>query len=202
MNRIMLFLLIPVSLLLAQYQNPGYIKFESSQDWVIELNDSLKLSSNDTVKLESGIYSLKARPVISYSWPAIFIEDTVEVAPYDTLVYVLKSENSVVTDDTLNAAGIIHKPVVYSENRYIPSYEQNSLLKNTLIITAITSNWLSFYLKRQADDYYDKYRAGSNLKKINNYYDKTQQFDTLSGVMLGVSAAALSTYIYLTLSSN
>jgi hypothetical protein len=202
MSKIFFLLLLSVTWLLAQNKNMGYLKFESNQDWLIEINDSLKINSADVTELEPGSYYLKARPLLSYNWPAIFIEDTVHIKSSDTLVYALKPEKSTIKQNTYYNARAINKPIVYSDNKYVPAYENSSTLKNTLILTAIATNWLSFYLKRQADDYYDKYRAGSNLKKINNYYDKTQQFDTFSGVMLGVSAAALSTYIYLTLSEN
>jgi len=108
----------------------------------------------------------------------------------------LKSENS----NAQNLA-IYTQPKItsYSENGYQPSLRKHEKLKTGLIFSAIAANWFSFYLKRQADDYYKKYRSASDLSKINNSYDKSKQFDTYSSILLGVSAAALSSYIYLTL---
>ncbi|MGD9898170.1 MAG: hypothetical protein AB7T22_03485 [Calditrichaceae bacterium] len=71
------------------------------------------------------------------------------------------------------------------------------LIKPGLVITAITSNWLSFYLKRMADDHYDSYRNTSNLSDMRRNYNKAKDFDNYSSIALGVSAAALSTYLYL-----
>jgi hypothetical protein len=73
-------------------------------------------------------------------------------------------------------------------------------LKPGLAVTAVASNWLSFYLKRKADDYYDKYHSSSDLNRMNRYYDRTEQFDLYSAVMLGVSTAATVTFFYLLLS--
>lgn len=72
-------------------------------------------------------------------------------------------------------------------------------LKPGLVVTAITTNWLSFYLKRKADDYYDKYQSSSEVSRINHYYDKTEQFDMYSSVLLGVSTAATASFLYLLL---
>ncbi|MGD9486733.1 MAG: hypothetical protein AB7W47_01805 [Calditrichaceae bacterium] len=71
------------------------------------------------------------------------------------------------------------------------------LVKPGLVITAITSNWLSFYLKRIADDHYDSYKSTSNLSDMRRNYNKAKDFDNYSSIALGISAAALSTYLYL-----
>ncbi len=65
-----------------------------------------------------------------------------------------------------------------------------------LVVTAILSNWASFYLKRQADNYYGKYQRAASLKNIHHYYDKTAEFDRYSNAMLIVSGVALSAYLY------
>ncbi len=91
--------------------------------------------------------------------------------------------------------------------KYIPLKSQHlaksekikKYLKPGLATLAIMSNWGSFYLKRVADDYYDRYRSTSNLHEINYYYRKTQQFDQWSNVLLGVSVVSISVYLYLLL---
>ncbi len=69
--------------------------------------------------------------------------------------------------------------------------------RSGLMVTAVLSNWVSFYLKRQADTYYGKYRHSVSLKDINYYYDKTSAFDRYSNALLIVSGVALSAYLYL-----
>jgi hypothetical protein len=68
--------------------------------------------------------------------------------------------------------------------------------KPILAATSITTNWLSFYLKRKADDYYDKYKTSSNSEKIKKYYDRTERFDLYASIMLGVSTAATTAFFY------
>jgi len=68
--------------------------------------------------------------------------------------------------------------------------------KPVLAATAISTNWLSFYLKRKADGYYDKYEGSSNSSKIKHFYDRTEQYDLYSSLMLGVSTAATAAFFY------
>ncbi|MCD6374890.1 MAG: hypothetical protein J7L94_05145 [Caldisericaceae bacterium] len=92
--------------------------------------------------------------------------------------------------------------------KYIPLKSQHfskrqkikRYLKPGLATLALLSNWGSFYLKRVADDYYERYQHTSNLRQINYYYHKTQQFDQWSNVLLGVSVISISVYLYLLLS--
>lgn len=65
-----------------------------------------------------------------------------------------------------------------------------------LLTTAILTNWVSFYLKRRADDYYGKYRRASNIRKLTSYYNQTAEFDRFSNAMLLVSGVALTAYLY------
>ncbi len=72
-------------------------------------------------------------------------------------------------------------------------------LKPGLAALAIATNWASFYLKRKADDYYQRYHATSNLSKINEYYKQTQKFDRYSEIMLGISITGFTAYFALLL---
>ena len=196
MNKFILLLFFTFGISFA-WQQDGFIRFESSESWVVKLNDSLDVKTNQVYPLSPGKYFFKARPAISYSWPSIVVIDSMNVFSGDTTVFKLKQAEYLEEQKILSST--ITKPILYSEKDYIPKYENKNSIKTTLIISAVTANWISFYLKRRADSYYENYQSSSNLKKINHYYDQTKLYDNLSGIMLGVSVAALSTYIYFTL---
>lgn len=195
MNKKLLLFFICIGSAYAQ-NDSGFVYFGGDESWRVEISDSLTIQSGLLTKLPTGKYKFIARPQISYSWPAVIIEKTIEIQQADTLLFFLSVQNS-----TTQPLPIPMQPKItsYSENGYQPSIRKHPKLKTGLILSAIAANWLSFYLKRQADDYYKDYRSASNLSKINNFYDKSRKFDTYSNIMLGVSAAALSSYIYLSL---
>lgn len=101
----------------------------------------------------------------------------------------------------LQREGDVRQPIVFPSRESRPSLFKR-YLKPGLVVTAISANWLSFYLKRQADDYYDRYQTSSDISRINRYYDKTQQYDTISNVLLGVSTAATVSFLYLLLTDE
>ncbi len=195
MSKLMFAFIICISSVYAK-SDPGFVSFTGNESWLIEINDSLTVQTNMITKLPSGSYKFKARPQISYSWPAILIEDTFEIQAADTILFSLRVENSNVTTLPFQ---MTPKITAYSGNGYQPPIIKDTRLKTGLIISAFAANWLSFYLKRQADDYYHKYKSSSNGSKINDYFDKSNKLDTYSSIALGISAAALSSYIYLTL---
>jgi hypothetical protein len=171
-------------------QNYGYVKFESDKTWIIEINDSL-LTSPCLLEIES-------RPQISYVWPALSIDSSITITTGDTSYYRLAADisNSNTGDINMDLA----ETKVYKEADYQPQSQSYSKLKTGLLIGAIAANWVSFYLKRQADDNYSKYTHASNMDAINRYYDRAADFDKASTLMLSLSAAVLTGYIYLSLS--
>ncbi len=72
-------------------------------------------------------------------------------------------------------------------------------LKPGLAGFALLTNWSSFYFKRLADDYYQRYHHTSDISRLNTYYNKTQQYDQISNILLTVSVVSLSVYLYLLL---
>ena len=72
-----------------------------------------------------------------------------------------------------------------------------SYLKHGILVGSIASNWLSFYLKRQADMYYDSYKQSNNLSQLNHYYDKARRYDNYATTAIVVSGVALATYVYI-----
>jgi hypothetical protein len=85
------------------------------------------------------------------------------------------------------------KPVVMrSEDRSNSvSWEREGLVLGSLI-----SSWVSFYLKREADRYYDKYQRTTNPERLRSYADKTREYDRYSEIAIGVSITTLATYMY------
>ena len=196
MLKILIIIIIFISQSIAQQK--GVLTFKSSENWTIQVDDSLNIDSTQPISLKPGKHFFKARPQISYNWPATFIEDSLVISENDTTFITLHVPYNQNTPFKQLVEGQQNNPQIVLPNSGFIS-ENRTKIKSVLILSAVAANWMSFYLKRQADNYYDRYKGASSLKKLNNYYDKTQQFDTLSGVMLGVSAAALSGFIYLTL---
>lgn len=44
-------------------QDNGFVKFNANEMWVIKINDTL-ITSDQTIEMQSGNYSFKARPQI------------------------------------------------------------------------------------------------------------------------------------------
>jgi hypothetical protein len=177
-------------------QDSGYIKFDSQETWIIEINDTL-ITSNEVLKINSGTYAFSARPQISYSWPAVYNEGKISVSTNDTTHFTLSKDKSVADNVALNTS--LPKTTSYKDLDYHPQSYQYPKLKTGLLITSVAANWLAFYLKRQADNNYRKYGRASSISELNKYYDLAGDFDTASTVMLSISATALAGYIYIAL---
>jgi len=67
-----------------------------------------------------------------------------------------------------------------------------------LLITTITSNWLAFYLKRQADQAYDAYLHSGKVGEMNHHYERSQILDGASNVFLGLSTVSMVGFLYFT----
>jgi len=191
-----LHLLLHNSALLAQY---GTVIFEAEKPWIISIGDTLTILSDEEIELQEGEYNFSARPQISYSWPAIFVEGKVNIIQGEATSYQLNIQNSR-SNQTSALFMPITTPVKEQSINFIDA--DNNNYKTTFLLSAIAANWLSFYLKRKADDYYDSYQSAASLGNINDNYNKSKQFDTYSGVALGISTAALSWYIYVMLTEK
>jgi hypothetical protein len=177
------------------HETAGFVVIKSDRHWIIKIADSL-LTNGNILKLDSGTYTFYGRPQSSYSWPATFSEGTVSVAAQDTVIivpenFIIKEE--IETERLDNFKSFNNKPLSQ------PPVAYRQYVKNGLILSAVGTNWLSFYLKRVADDYYDRYGQNSSLPAINRDKQKMKQFDTYSQVTLGISAALLAAYIYISL---
>ena len=89
---------------------------------------------------------------------------------------------------------------IIDKESFSPKNKKNAgfkkFIKPGLIISSIALNWTSFYLKRQADNYYSDYQRTSNIKRMNNYYKKAELYDDLSNIALGAAVSSLSVFFY------
>jgi hypothetical protein len=183
-------------------QNPteyGYLQIPDTTKWQAQLNDSLVSNSPvNIITLSPGMYSLVLSPKNIKDWRVVSIRQEITIVAGDTLVPELSEiplDNAVIHDFRINTETHIQSPVIFSDK----NRKSNRYFRPVLILTAVTSNWAAFYLKRKADDYYSAYTKTSDLSKIQKNYDRAAQFDVYSTVMLGVSAGTLLTYMYLLL---
>lgn len=190
------FYLILLFIGLCSAQENGYADFLSDKNWVIEINDTL-INSNQLLSIKEGTYKFKARPQLSYSWPAIMVESEISILSGDTTFFQLSSEKSTV--QTPNFLSNLPKTTSYKNLNYKPNSLGYPKLKTGLLITSIATSWLAFYFKRAADSNYRKYTYSSSQAGIKKYYDRATNFDNVSNLTLMVSAAALSGYIYIAL---
>lgn len=194
MNKFIFLLLFLYGICFAQ--DEGYLKFKTTEQWVIEIEDSLTFTSDQVLQIRSGLYHFVARPQIAYRWPVILIKDQVDIMAGDTTYYKLSKDKSLVQNSPYNFTPRITS---YNNRNYQPSSTNYRQMKTGLIVSAIAANWLAFYFKRLADDNYSKYQSASSISTIKTYYDRAGRFDDFSSIMLGISAAALSGYIYMAL---
>jgi hypothetical protein len=68
--------------------------------------------------------------------------------------------------------------------------------KFLLLTGTVVTNWLAFYLKNLADENYEKYQTTGNPQLMNTYWNKTQKYDRLSDISIGISYAFLGGLIF------
>jgi len=228
----------------------GYLNLKSTAEMRVVLNDSIILNAPvDSVLLNPGSYSIKAKVINDRNWFSLPVTNTVQIQsgkttaiflepkyrrllqsfPSEAIIYtaedsLLGETPYIFNQETLfsylylEKVGFLRTQIDISGGQWpkmvrlqedknpesriiIPTQPPRKsgfrkYSKPILAATSITSNWLSFYLKRKADDYYDKYKASSNSSKISKYYDRTEQCDLYASVMLGVSTAATAAFFY------
>lgn len=191
-----LFLLIVIAWfnISAGQQSNGFIRIESDKNWIISIGDSL-FSNGENLKLPAGKYNFQGRPQISYNWPAIIIDGQITILSDDTVKIIPQNY-------LLNTTRVINpiEPKIYDyEAVKKDDYKKTTYLKNSLLFSAIVTNWLSFYLKREADGYYKQYGQAQSGNDIRKFKKKFNDYDDYSQIVLGISSAILSGYIYLSL---
>ena len=66
-----------------------------------------------------------------------------------------------------------------------------------LVVTSLLSSWASYFLKREADQTYQRYQRASDSREMIALYSQTKHYDTLSEIAIVVSATTLATYFYM-----
>jgi len=175
----------------SQEANRGFVALPDS-NWNLQpispANDSLQKISARLFAVPSGLQKLKILFLNDKRWNNWAVDTTLHIAPADTIFL------SRIVRPSLASPAFSVIPLTTEEQS---SDLLRHSLKPGLAALAVLSNWTSFYLKRKADDYYRDYRHSSDIRKLNDYYSKTQTFDTLSNIMLGVSVASVTSFLYL-----
>ena len=177
----------------------GFLYLTEINGWQVQIDDSLyNVRDSALIELPGGEHFLKIAPVNIKNWYftvqsypiTVYEGDTLEINISDLTYQFLKQQEFTIR----------HVPEIKTD---IYPKSKTSFFKRvvqpSLIVTAIAANWASFLSKRKADEFYLKYQQTSELSKMNYYYDKTTEYDRYASVLLGVSAATLSTYLFLLL---
>ena len=174
----------------------GFLYLTEINGWQVQIDDSLyNVSDSVVIELPGGEHTLKIAPVNIKNWYFTVQAYPITVYEGDTL--------------KINIADLTYQFLQQQKfaTRHIPEIKtdiypksQTSFFRRvvqpSLIVTAIAANWASFLTKRKADEFYLKYQQTSDLGEMNYYYDKTAEYDRYAAVLLSVSAAALSTYLF------
>lgn len=93
-------------------------------------------------------------------------------------------------------SGNIKSPVLMAS----PDRQQNTSLKTALLVTSFVTSWSAFYLKREADNSYNKYLRTGNPQDMRKFFNRTERYDNWADVALSVSVVSLGTFMYYLLS--
>jgi hypothetical protein len=66
-----------------------------------------------------------------------------------------------------------------------------------LIVTSVVSSWASFFYKRKADEYYDRYMHTADPFQMVMSFRRTQDFDRYADIALGISLVSLGIYLFI-----
>ena len=174
----------------------GHLYLMEINGWQVQIDDSLyNVRDSVLIELPSGDHILKIAPVNSKNW--YFTVHTYPITVYEG--DTLKVNISDLTYQLLKQQKFTTRQVPEIKTDIYPK-SKTSFLKRivhpSLIVTAIAANWASFLTKRKADEFYLKYQQTSQLGRMNYYYDKTTEYDRYASILLGISAATLSTYLF------
>jgi len=137
--------------------------------------------------------SIGATPVSVPFEPNKGKEFRLEKPGYRTQQFVLKKpEPYIITLEPLNMELVEETNHSFSHALFHTRLKSKFLFLTGTVVT----HWLSFYFKNVADDNYNKYAQTGDPHLMNKYWDKTQKYDRLSDITLGVSYAFLSGLIY------
>jgi hypothetical protein len=191
---IILMLLMFAGILPAQTPDaPGYLILPDSSTWTFIIDDSVITPQNyPVIPVAAGNHSLRLAPRHSRNWLERGSWWEINVQPAETLRVNPQPAISAATPYLPEVQQISRPDAPWNLRRFFSGND----LKPALLATAVVANWAAFALKRQADDYYNRYQKTSDLSRMQNYYSQTKTFDNAASVALGVSITALSAYFY------
>lgn len=111
------------------------------------------------------------------------------------ILFILMNQTLIAENKTFDRDSLVinKKTNLYQENLEYKKADLKApkLLKMKLseaiaLSIVVTSAWGSYYSKKQANNYFDKYEH-SGPQKLESYMDKTKKFDRISEALLIVS---------------
>jgi len=180
------------------YAQHGYLRFDTHEIWNVSLSDTSAFASDTCLALPPGRYYIAARPQWDNSWPGIILQDSLTVAAGDTIIFALRRTKKYLKPPDIGNTMPLHmtRPLLMTGTG--ARFSKNT--KRIVLVGAIAANWIGFFLKRRADNYYSKYQSSNTLSEIDKNFHRSRQFDNLSSALLGISLAAFGTYIYMIVS--
>ncbi len=176
-------------------QSGAFLSLRDSVAWQVVSGDTtVKLQPDNLLPFPAGEHLLDLRPLNDHLWQQRGFQmkallqsgDTLQIIPPAVELPSFPPQSFKIIPQDRN--GLLAQLGIRKTN----------LLSRPILLSAtVITNWLAFYLKRQADESYRKYNRTSDLSAMNHYYAKTRQLDLYSNIALTVSAASLLTFFYL-----
>jgi len=195
--------LFGITALFAQEKSfPCRLQLPDSHAWQVQIDDSSFVVKNRTsLPVPCGRHYLRLFRVNDRHWQRFLFADSVTFSSADSTLLQLSVRPALFMPHPFPVARFsLSQPQSKPEHRLFTSLFKKKNRKPALIVTAVAANWLSFYLKRRADDYYIEYRKSSSPSDMRRYYNTSADFDRYSTVALGISTAALSAFFFFLLS--
>jgi len=178
------------------------LNLPDSSAWQLQVDDSSFVVKNRfSVPMPCGRHYMRLFRLNDRNWQRFIFADSVTFSDTDSTLFQLGiGQFSFMPHPFPVARFSLSQPESNKERWSFTWLFKKEHRKPALIVTAVAANWLSFYLKRRADDYYIHYRKSSNLSDMRRYYATSAVYDRYSAVALGISTAALSAFFYFFLS--
>jgi len=179
-------------------QTAGFVHLAPWPDslYTATVDDSLPIDAGTIViPLSPGWHTLRLTPRNTRRWRLFPLVEKFKVPAQDTLFLSLTDRIRMIRPSFPKFT----QPVRPVKARFaIPFYSRRyHSLQPALIATSVLANWSAFYIKRRADHAYSQYLRTSDLTLMRSKYRKARNLDNVSSVLLGISAAALTSYLFL-----
>ncbi|MBN2425329.1 MAG: hypothetical protein JXR46_10180 [Calditrichaceae bacterium] len=173
----------------------AYIRINFSSDLILQINDTLVIKNKESiVPVAPGLKRFALRPASNRNWYMVPLYNTVQISSGDTIDLTFDNPGFQYEVPSFKVIDLKSGMHIGKEQN---GFWSNKMVKPALIASAVTANWASFYMRRQADDFYDEYKKTSDISRLNYYYDKADTYDTYATAALIVSVAATSALLYI-----